>query len=349
MTIQDKLHDTVKKELTEHKDILDALHRARNLTRINKKELITNFKLSKEDFNADLKSLSGQITLNVPEEFISVPNKFVLVAQGDSWFDYPGDDIINYLRDSHGHFIDNMAIAGATLNDIVYGLMPEHWGGIFGSNKVHRITQLIDNMTRVHAEHEKLGPLRGVLLSGGGNDIAGPEFFSFLNNKDAITRNPNAKVVEGVVTETFKSAYTHMINVIHDKAEEIGLNNLQIFIQGYDYPWPDGRGFTLFNVVGPWFHEAFNQKNYFLDDKNGLNVRREIVKGFIKSFNDMIASIAKDYPYVHHVDLQGVLGEDYDLWANELHPTSDGFKILASKFDSYLQSILSTKIITLSE
>src|SRR5882724_2071065 len=43
---------------------------------------------------------------------------FKLLAQGDSWFDYPpGTDLIDCLHRNHGHTITNIAVAGSTLND----------------------------------------------------------------------------------------------------------------------------------------------------------------------------------------------------------------------------------------
>ena len=38
-----------------------------------------------------------------------------------------------------------------------------------------------------------------VLLSGGGNDIAGEEFFSFVNNAQSNLANPNQDVLDGVI------------------------------------------------------------------------------------------------------------------------------------------------------
>ena len=180
---------------------------------------------------------------------------------------------------------------------------------------------------------------QAVLLSGGGNDVAGPEFFSFLNNALSKLENPNSKVLDGVLSQTFVKAYEDLIETIIAKAQQMN-NKLPIFIHGYDYPWPDGRGFTIFNLVGPWFNDTFNKKNYpYDDDPVKLQIRHDILRVFIDSFNKMLASLEEKYPDVHYVNLRGTL-QTRDEWANELHPKREGFGMLADKINLALHSVL---------
>src|SRR5215831_7064903 len=142
------------------------------------------------------------------------PKVYKLVAQGDSWFDYPVSwDLIDWLKHAHGHDIDDLGVAGATLNDIVYGPVPKNFLGIPQSNDVSREAELI---SRIEAKQPD-----GVLLSGGGNDIAGPEFFSFINNALANLQNPNQEVLQGVASETFQKAYSDLIELINAKAQQM--------------------------------------------------------------------------------------------------------------------------------
>ena len=262
------------------------------------------------------------------------PRQYLLVAQGDSWFDYlPGKDLIDYLRNRHGHSIENIGVGGSTLNDIVYGPVPD-WLGIPESDDVSRVAELIHLI-------EKVSP-QAVLLSGGGNDIAGQEFFSLINNDLAHLENPNKDVIHGVLFETFKKAYEDLIGTILAKAESMKLN-LHIFVHGYDYPWPDGRGVTMFNLVGPWFDDTFNKKNYPYSDNNKAQLKRryEIVKVFIDEFNEMLQMLEKTFSkVVHYVDLRNTLAHEDD-WANELHPTNDGFLALSDRFNIELHKVLS--------
>jgi lysophospholipase L1-like esterase len=258
--------------------------------------------------------------------------EYSLISQGDSWFDYPGDDLINYLRDRHGHTIKNIAVAGATMNDIAYGLVPKNWLGIRQSHDVLRMAELIFLM-------EKEKP-NAVLLSGGGNDIAGPEFFSFINNADSGLPEVNHNVLRGVVLDTIKEAYQDVVTSLIQKAVQLKLEKFKIFIHGYDYPWPDGRGFTAFNFVGPWFHDSFNKKNYPLDNDGDLRQRRNIVKAIIDEFNAMLQSLSANNPNtVCYVNLRGKL-PNQDDWANELHPTTQGFEALSDEFNLALHKAM---------
>ena len=259
-----------------------------------------------------------------------------LVAQGDSWFDYPTSwDLIDWLK-SYGHDIDDLGVAGSTLNDIVYGPVPKNWLGISQSDDISRSAELINRIQdkQPHA----------VLLSGGGNDVAGEEFFSFINNAFSSLSNPNRVVVDGVVNETALKAYSDLIDLIDAKAQSMGYT-IHIFLHGYDYPWPDGRGFSMFNLVGPWFDPTFNKKNYPYDEEgvtavNELKIRHDIVAKFIDSFNDMLKQLQDRYPnFVHYVDLRGTL-QTRDEWANELHPKKEGFEKLAGKINLALHTVL---------
>ena len=265
------------------------------------------------------------------------PRTYSIVAQGDSWFDYPSWDLIDWLRHGHGHDIDNIAVAGSTLNDIVYGPVPKNFLGITQSQDTDRITELINRIQQ--KDTELIGQskrLQAVLLSGGGNDIAGPEFFSFLNNALSSLENPNAEVLDGVTNSTFKEAYEHLIGIIEDKAHAMGIS-LHIFVHGYDYPWPDGRGFTMFNLVGPWFDDSFKKKNFPYPET--LGKRYEILKVFIDAFNKMLAGLEASHPGVHYVNLRGTLPNE-DEWANELHPKKEGFGKLADKINLALHTVL---------
>lgn len=259
-------------------------------------------------------------------------SKGKLLAQGDSWFDYPGHDIIDYMQFRHGYSVENIGVAGSTLNDIVYGPVPENWFGIPQADSVSRLAELIDLMSQFSPD--------AILLSGGGNDIAGDQFFSFVNNAKSGLENPNTEVVKGVMEHTFKKAYKDLIDVILEKSAQSG-RETPIFVHGYDYPWPDGRGVTFFNLQGPWFHKTFNQKNLPFRNNAELQARHDIVKILIDELNNMLIALAGEYRNrVFYIDLRGTLTSRFD-WANELHPTSEGFKMLSDKVDRAVSAVLS--------
>jgi hypothetical protein len=213
-----------------------------------------------------------------------------LVAQGDSWFDYlPGKDLIDHLVANHGRDIESIAVGGSTLNDIVYGPVPENWLGIPQSDAVDRMTELVSLIDDVKPQ--------ALLLSGGGNDIAGMEFFSFLNNAKSGLPGANDRVLRGAIQETFTEAYRDLI-MVSLAAAATSSPNMKIFIQGYDYPWPDGRGVTIFDLKGPWFHESFNKKNFPYKKGNAqqLKVRYDITKVFMDALNEMLQGLEAAFP-----------------------------------------------------
>ena len=261
---------------------------------------------------------------------------FNLLAQGDSWFDYPpGTDLIDCLHSNHAHNITNIAVAGSTLNDEAYGPVPRQ---VFGlgppqTNDPDRITELVHHIRNVRPQ--------ALLLSAGGNDVAGDEFFSFINNARSGLPPVNAEVLHGAVNGTFKTAYQYLIDMALAAAADLTIQ-MPIFTHGYDYPWPDGRPVVSFLwwKVGPWFHRSFNAKNYPYTNAATLLTRHKIIRQFIDAVNDMLAGLAADPKYagkVFHVDVRGTLLTDPE-WANELHPRNPGFARLADKIDAALQA-----------
>lgn len=269
---------------------------------------------------------------------------FNLLAQGDSWFDYPpGTDLIDSLHSVHGHTITNIAVAGSTLNDEAYGPVPREMFGLpmgpLQSDDPDRITELVSHLQQGN-DH---GPFQALLLSAGGNDIAGDEFFSFVNNARSGLPAVNDSVLTGVVNSTFKSAYQYLIDTAFAAADDAH-HPIKIFTHGYDYPFPDGRGVISFLAwkIGPWFDDTFNKKNYPNTNPAELQVRHDILVKFIDAVNTLLIGLAADPRYagrLFHVDLRNTLATSAD-WANELHPGNPGFRALAAKLDAALQANL---------
>ena len=326
MKIKNKSLVAIKKQIAKNQDFLDQVHTARQAVRG-----YTTVPVAQRGVAAaPVRALLAQ-----PRP----PRTFNLLAQGDSWFDYPpGTDLIDCLHDKHGHTITNIAVAGSTLNDEAYGPVPRELFGLptgpLQSDDPDRITELVHHIQ----QGSKQGPFQALLLSAAGNDIAGDEFFSFINNARSGLSQINQEVLDGVVNGTFKAAYEYLITTALAAAKDMGII-MPIFTHGYDYPWPDGRAVFSFLgwKVGPWFDPTFNQKNYPNASAADLKVRYKIVAQFIDSLNSMLEGLAQQYSgQVFHVNLTGTLESSAD-WANELHPANSGFSALADKIDADLQ------------
>lgn len=255
---------------------------------------------------------------------------YKLMAQGDSWFNYwIGKVVLYWLNEDFGHTIDSIAVAGSTLNDIVYGPVPHDFLDFRQTDAPSRLAELVDRITTDKPD--------ALLLSGGGNDIAGDEFFNFVNNKLSNLDGVNSGVVAAVISPTFIKAYEDLINAALAAGVAAG-KPLKIFTHAYDYPWPDGRGVTwMHGFIGPWFDNTFTAKNYPKATLADLQSRHDIVAPFIDALNEMLVKVSAKYPgKVFHIKTPGTLsattGNYRNAWANELHPTDDGFRQIAKVF-----------------
>src|SRR5229473_1966684 len=108
----------IEADIATHKRLLDEIHAARQDVRG-----YTTIPLDQR----------GATAAPLRAKLAAIPAKrtFNLLAQGDSWFDYPpGTDIIDCLHSNHGHTITNIAVAGSTLNDEAYGPVPREMFGL---------------------------------------------------------------------------------------------------------------------------------------------------------------------------------------------------------------------------
>lgn len=248
----------------------------------------------------------------------------VLVAEGDSWFDYPLHDVLNELEDGHGYDVESVAHKGDPIEEMAYG-----------SNQLAEFTREIEKLLG-----RGLIP-KAVLVSGGGNDVAGDQFAMLLNHSASAIAGLNAQVLQGVIDERVRTAYVTVLSAVTEVCKRKLGRALPILVHGYDFPVPDGRGFLggWWFLPGPWLEPGFREKGY-----TNLNRRIELARELIERFNVMLVEVAalQDLAHVRYIDLRNTLstGPDYEKWwANELHPTERGFRRIADRFAAVLQAL----------
>jgi lysophospholipase L1-like esterase len=248
----------------------------------------------------------------------------VLVAEGDSWFDYPLNDVLRLLEDHHGYEVESVAHKGDRVEEMAYGL-----------GQLEEFTRRLEKLLR-----RNVIP-KAVLLSGGGNDVAGPEFGMLINHARSPVAGLNQQILDGVISERIQAAYITILSAITRLCEQRLNLRIPILIHGYDYPVPDGRGFLggWWFLPGPWLEPGFREKGY-----DALAVRIALAKQLIDRFNTMLQSVAglSDFPHVKYIDLRNTLsvGKDYKKdWANELHPTPAGFERVTDRFATELAAL----------
>jgi hypothetical protein len=241
----------------------------------------------------------------------------VLVAEGDSWFDYPFKDVLSDLEDSHGFDVEGVAHKGDCVEDMAYS-----------DGQLDDFSRRLEKVLRTGVRP------RAILLSGGGNDVAGDEFAIMINHATSSIPGLNDSIVTGVIDQRVRDAYITILTAITEICKAHVGQPIPIVVHGYDYPVPDGRGFfggwSL--LPGPWLEPGFRRKGY-----SDMTERKKICVALIDRFNEMLKGIAGKAPFAHvkFLDLRKTLstGADYKTWwDNELHPTKKGFQEVTKKF-----------------
>lgn len=243
-----------------------------------------------------------------------------LFSDGDSWFDYPlpvldPNDTIKSIA-SHGKprpFTLNLAHYGDEARDDL---------------GVQQRLRIIDNLT-----DPENGTFDAILFSGGGNDTVGNQFCLWIQNFAAgMTppqgiNGPRLDSVLGVV----RSAYEDLIAVRDQYAPQAPL-----FIHAYDFAIPNGVGVCK-GTIGPWLKPSLDFRGW----KN-LATATQVVKQFLLRFRDLLAQIAQSHSNVILVETQGTLAPND--WANELHPSPEGFDKIGAKFLTALRAAFPGRI-----
>jgi len=253
----------------------------------------------------------------------------LLLAEGDSWFDYPFFDVLEELEEGFGYSVESVAHKGDTVEEMAYD-----------ANQLDKTARVLEKLGR-----DGKVP-RAILLSGGGNDIAGDGFPVLLNHRLSSLPPLNEPVVAGLIDGRLRAAIVELTSAVTHLCQQSVKATVPIVIHGYDYPVPDGRGYLggLWMLPGPWLAPGFRKKGY---PDAELQVRCDLMVALIDRFNEVLTGIAggPGLDHVHYLDLRGTLsprlqGQAYKTWwGNELHPTEQGFARVAARFDQLIRRI----------
>lgn len=244
-----------------------------------------------------------------------------VLAEGDSWFDFPPEpDVINCLQDL-GYRIENHARRGDTLENMIYGTgYDRSW---------NRTPPTIDTVLR------RLGEMRPkvFLFSGGGNDVAGDEFGSFLNHAGTGLPPLRAGYVDYMIDTVFRTCVESLINQVRAASPDT-----TIIMHGYADAVPSGRGtryiLPWYEWAGPWLRPALSAKGIVVPA-----LQRSTVKTLITRFNAMLAGLAAAHPNFRHVDVRAAATGDGD-WSDELHLKGRAFARVAHLIDAVIRTVV---------
>jgi hypothetical protein len=164
------------------------------------------------------------------------------------------------------------------------------------------------------------GNFDALLFSGGGNDIAGDQFCLWIQ-ENANGGNPQYAVDQQRLADilgVIQAAYVDLIEIRNS------INSAcTIFLHSYDFAQPSGIGVC---GLGPWLKPSLDLRKW-----TQFSQAAEIVKQVLLAFDKILVQIEQQNKNVIYVRTQGTLSPDTD-WANELHPTEQGFNKIANVF-----------------
>lgn len=240
------------------------------------------------------------------------------LAIGDSWFWYVNNNILGTLvrhpalNDDHRN-VQLVGYNGARLRDYVDE-------GKYADTVAHFLrTGFVEGFSEFY-------------ISGAGNDAVD---YGLALREDCSLATSAAACIDEPGMDEMLQRLRRSLGLLLDDIRFAKRNSPvppPIFLNGYDYPIPDGRGFG-FGLIhsGPWLAPAMNVHGVASDPQ----LRADIARILIDRLNDgVLAPLARTTPGVIHIDSRGTLPRDgsyKDYWANELHPTDLGFRMLFEK------------------
>lgn len=228
-------------------------------------------------------------------------NRLRIVAEGDSWFQYPLilKDILDHLYKYYA--IRSFAEAGDTLEN--YLKKSEYIKGVM-------------------EEKPKF-----FLVSGGGNDMLGEQFQYYLNEYD--------EVKTGQIEDCLNRDFYDKIEELRKWYETMfdGLlkldPSLKILTHSYDYIIPIDT------------NEKPKKKSwlgvYMIQKKIApQSLREKLIVFIVDRFNEMLQSVVKKYPgKVFYIDVRGVVPRNG--WHDEIHPTNKEYEKIANEFRKVIE------------
>ena len=256
----------------------------------------------------------------------AVPFQGYLVAEGDSWFDYPlFEDVLEALEDDHNFEVRSAAHHGDNASSMAYD-----------ARQLRKLHDLMEDLARDGKR------ARAVLVSCGGNDLV-EALAAILNHGASGLERVNRSVLDGVLRQQIPAAIASLLGSIHAFSERYFGQRRPVLIHGYGPPVPDGRGYPLLELAGPWLKPVFARRGQVTGDPQleaELQANRDVMAELMRIFNDEVLPelTAACGPNVFHVDVRRALSNELagrryeESWRDEMHATKAGFKAVAELF-----------------
>jgi hypothetical protein len=224
-----------------------------------------------------------------------------IVAEGDSWFQYPLllKDILDHLYKLYAVY--NLAEAGDTM---------EHY-----MQKKEYLQPLAQEEAGVF------------ILSGGGNDILGAQFRDFLRDTPVPGEAGPARYLQDSFFEKLGKLNKWYIRLFSELTGRFP--TLRIITHGYDHIIP------VDTEAAPGRTSWLGR--YMVEKKIAPQQERErLIRFIVDKFNEQLEEASRQFPgRVAYIDLRGTVNRD--SWFDEIHPSNDAFQLIADRFISAIE------------
>lgn len=226
-----------------------------------------------------------------------------IVAEGDSWFQYPilVQDILDHLYRLYA--IRSFAEAGDTMENYM------------------KEREYVDPI----AEEQAIF----YLVSGGGNDILGKQFRGSLRD----TPDPNDATPRRYLNETFFDKLDMLEAWYKEMFTELKIKypHLRILTHSYDYIIPIDT--EMYPKKTSWLGVYMIEKGIKPQAE-----REALIRFMVDEFNTRLKNAVKAFPdYVSYINVRGLVARN--SWYDEIHPTNDGFKLVADRFVAEIERL----------
>jgi len=254
------------------------------------------------------------------------PDRLTIIAEGDSWFGYPrknllfgpNANILDWLADKMSRRINLLRLEsnGDELLEMLSG------------EQKYRLFELLERYGN---------SINFLLLSGGGNDLLGQYDLPFLLTPGHYQPGMTAPdcINSRQLDRKLELLRLSLLNLM--EIRNVLAPDCHIITHTYDIAIPSNRGLHLLGgVIGKWFDTDAWVKPYL--DRKGIpaDVQEAIVRIILSRFAEVLLTL-KHEPETNGrfnvIQTQGTLrpGHEHD-WADEIHPSSDGFEKIADLF-----------------
>ncbi len=280
----------------------------------------------------DLKDLKKSRQARNKREFQKMRTHFTdrptILATGDSWFDYP-----------HKNFLGNDPNLIAWLSKWIKGKVNFYSIASNGDEAVdlvsgHKKHQLISHL-RWHETYLHRKQIDLLLFSGGGNDVVGKNDFE----RFIYRNNPQFTTAKQYVNFDSLKRKIKQIGLTYQELLDIRdyySPKTTIVTHTYDYPFPSGQGATFLGglIKTPSWMTAYMQANEIPQQFHA-----DIIKVVMDLLAEELIKISKIRDQFIVVDTRANLTGER-LWLNEIHPTKQGFKLIAEIIYKVLQDLI---------